>query len=122
MFVMKLFSRVLLLVLGLAVLSVHVPVSFAEQLPLERRAVSGTVNLEYAGQTFRVNASAAVKIRFEMVDPQTIRLTLASEDGSSSGKLSVYWVEFQKYVYLGQIPLGEPWTGTLNTEGGFVDR
>ena len=25
-------------------------------------------------------------------------------------------------IYLGTIPLSEPWTGTLNTEGGFVDR
>lgn len=118
---MKLLSRVLLIAVGLAVLSVHAPVSRAEQLPMEKRAAAGTVTLEYAGQSFRVNATAAVKIRFELINDTTIHLTLASDD-SSPGKVSIYWVNFAKYVYLGQIPLSEPWTGDLNTEGGFVDR
>jgi len=118
---MKLLSRVLLLAVGLAVLSVHAPVSYAEQLPMEKRAAAGTVTMEYAGQSFRVNATAAVKIRFELVTPTTIHMTLATDD-SSPGKVSIYWVDFNKYIYLGQIPLSEPWTGDLNTEGGFVDR
>jgi len=118
---MKLLSRVLLVAVGLAVLSVHAPVSRAEQLPMEKRAVSGTVTLDYAGQSFRVNATAAVMIRFELINDTTIHLTLATDD-SSPGKVSIYWVNFSKYVYLGQIPLSEPWTGDLNTEGGFVDR
>lgn len=118
---MKLLSRVLLLVVGLSVLSLHVPVSRAEELPLEK-TTAGTTTLLYGGQTFRVNSSAVVKIRFEMVSPTQIRLTLVSDDGASAGKVSVYWVEFQKYVYIGQIPLSEPWSGTLDTEGGFVDR
>jgi hypothetical protein len=119
---MKLLSRVLLFAVGLAVLSVHAPVSRAEELPMEKRAAAGNVTMEYAGQTFRVNATAAVKLRFEQIDPTTIRLSLVSDDGSSSGKVSIWWVNFSKYVYLGTIPLGEPWTGDLNTEGGFVDR
>jgi hypothetical protein len=118
---MKLLSRVVLLAAGLAVLSLHVPVSRAEELPLEKTA-SGTTTLTYANQTFRVNANAAVKIRFEMVDDTHIRITFVSDDGTSTGKLSIYWVDFQKYIYLGTIPLSEPWQGTLNTEGGFVDR
>ena len=118
---MKLLSRVLLFAVGLAVLSVHAPVVRAEQLPMEKRALSGTVNLEYAGQTFRVNSTAAVKIRFELLNETTIHLTLATDD-ASPGKVSIYWVNFSKYVYLGTIPLSEPWTGDLNTEGGFVDR
>jgi len=118
---MKLLSRVLLLVVGLSVLSMHAPVSRAEELPLEKTA-AGTTTLQYGGQTFRVNATAAVKLRFEMVGSSQIRITLASDDGSSPGKVSIYWVDFQKFVYIGQIPLSEPWSGTLNTEGGFVDR
>jgi len=118
---MKLLSRVLLVAVGLAVLSVHAPVSRAEQLPMEKRAAAGTVTLEYAGQSFRVNATAAIKIRFELLNDTTIHLTLATDD-SSPGKVSIYWINFSKYVYLGQIPLSEPWTGDLNTEGGFVDR
>jgi hypothetical protein len=118
---MKLLSRVLLLVVGLAVVSMHAPVSRAEELPLEKTA-AGTTALTYAGQTFRVNTTAAVKIRFEEPSPGLIRITMVSDDGASPGKVSLYWVDFQKYVYIGQIPLSEPWSGTLNTEGGFVDR
>jgi len=120
---MKLLSRVLVLVLGLAVLSVHVPVSRAEELPLEKTAQGGgTTTLEYAGQTFRVNATVAVKLRFEMLSPTLIKISMVSDDGSSSGKCSIYWVEFQKYIFLGTVPISPPWEGTLNTEGGFVDR
>jgi hypothetical protein len=118
---MKLLSRVLLLVVGLSVLSLHAPVSRAEELPLEK-STAGTTTLQYGGQTFRLNSTAAVKIRFEMVGPSEIRLTLVSDDGASTGKVSIYWVDFQKYIYIGQIPVAEPWSGTLNTEGGFVDR
>ena len=118
---MKLLFRVLLLVTGLAVLSLHAPMSRAEEMPLEKTA-AGATTLTYAGQTFRVNATAAVKIRFEMLTPTTMRITMVSEDGVSPGKLSLYWVDFQKSIYLGTIPISPPWEGTLNTEGGFVDR
>jgi hypothetical protein len=119
---MKLLSRVLLLVAGLAVLSLHAPVTRAEELPLEKTATGGTTTLTYAGQTFKVNTSAAVRIRFEMVDDTHIQITMASDDGYTSGKVSIYWVDFQKYIYLGTIPIDPAWQGTLNTEGGFVDR
>jgi hypothetical protein len=118
---MKLLSRVLLLVVGLSVLSLHARVSRAEEIPLEK-TTAGATTLQYGGQTFRLSATALVKIRFEMVGPSQIKLTFVSDDGSSPGKLSIYWVDFQKYVYIGQIPVAEPWSGTLNTEGGFVDR
>jgi hypothetical protein len=119
---MKLLSRVVLLAAGLAVLSLHAPVSRAEEMPIEKSTAAGTSTLTYAGQTFKVNTSAALKIRFEMLDDTHIRISMVSDDGTSSGKVSIYWVDFQKYIYLGTIPLSEPWTGTLNTEGGFVDR
>ncbi|HKW13498.1 MAG TPA: hypothetical protein VJS69_03335 [Candidatus Krumholzibacteria bacterium] len=118
---MKQLFRVLLLVTGFAVLSLHAPVTRAEELPLEKTA-AGTTTLTYAGQTFRVNATAAVKLRFEMLTDITLKVTLVSDDGQSPGKVSLYWVDFQKYIYLGTIPLSPPWEGTLNTEGGFVDR
>jgi hypothetical protein len=118
---MKNLSRVLLLVLGLAVLTTQAPVSRADEMPLEKSS-GGYTTMTYDGQTFRVNASAVVKIRFEMVGTSSIKISLVSDDGASPGRVSIYWVNFQKYIYLGQIPLSEPWEGTLDTEGGFVDR
>jgi hypothetical protein len=119
---MKLLSRVLLLAVGLAVLSTHAPVtSRAEEMPIEKTAPGGLTTLEYGGQTFRVNATAVVKIRFEMVAANQIRISLVSNDGSQ-GKVNLFWVDFQKTFYIGPIPVGLPWEGTLDTEGGFVDR
>jgi len=119
---MKRFVQGLLLVAGLAVVSVHVPAVHSQEMPVEKSTRAGYTTLTYAGQNFRVNSTAAVKLRFETPGPGLIRITMISEDGLSPGKVSIYWVEFQKYVYLGQIPIVEPWSGTLNTEGGFIDR
>ena len=121
---MKLLSRVLALVLGLAVLSVNVPVTRADELPVEKIAPGGgnTTTLTYAGQTFRVNSSAALKIRFEMLNPSEIRIEFAVSDDGAGGRCSIYWVNFQKYIYSGNIPVSPPWQGDLDTEGGFVDR
>ena len=120
---MKLLSRVLTLVLGLAVLSMYAPITRADEMPVEKIAPGGnTTTLTYAGQTFRVNATAALKLRFEMLSPTEIRIYLSTTDGSSTTKCSVYWVDFQKYIFTGVVPIDPPWQGDLDTEGGFVDR
>lgn len=101
--------------------SVIAPVAIADEIPLEKTS-SGTWAVEYNGHHFRVNSTAPVKVRFELLSPTEIKLTFLAES-SASGRVSIYWVEFQKYVYNGPIPQStEPWEGTLNTEGGFVDR
>jgi hypothetical protein len=117
---MKRFSRALLLAFGLAVSFGAPSALFADELPLEKSS-SGTWSVEYAGQHFRVVSTAAVKVRFEMVSPAQIKVAIVSESGQS-GRVSVYWIEFSKFVYNGQIPTSLPWEGTLNTEGGFIDR
>jgi len=118
---MKRLYRALLLALGLAAFLGTPPVSLADQIPVEK-SNSGTWSVEFDNQHFRVVSTATVKVRFEQVAPNQIRLRIYSETGAQ-GKVSVYWVEFQKYLYNGPIPSSmEPWEGTLNTEGGFVDR
>lgn len=120
MVVMKRFSLALLLTLGLASFFSLPPVSIAQEIPLEK-SNSGTWSVEYAGQHFRVNSTVSVRIRFELVGSTQIKLTFVSESGVP-GRVSIYWVEFTKYIYTGPIPTSEPWEGTLDTEGGFVDR
>lgn len=118
---MKRIVRLLVLAIGLVTMFSPALVSHAQELPLEKSS-SGTWSVEYANQHFRINSTVAVTVRFELLSPTDIKLTLYSATGQS-GKVSVYWVEFQKYIYSGPTPTSmEPWEGTLNTEGGFVDR
>jgi hypothetical protein len=121
---MKLLSRVLAVVLGLALLSAHAPITRADELPVDRIAPGGSspTILTYADQTFRVSSTAATKIRFEMLSPSEIRIYLSVPEGGSPGRCSIYWVNFQKTIFLGTVPIDPPWQGDLDTEGGFVDR
>ena len=116
---MKRLSRALLLAIGLVVLFRPL-VPLAQELPLEKVS-SGKYTIQYAGQTFRVSSTVAVKIKFEMISPIEVRLTFISDSGLP-GTVSVFWVEFDKYVFQGPIPTVVPWEGILNTEGGFIDR
>lgn len=117
---MKRFTRALLLAVGLATTIVAPRAPVAQEMPLEK-ASSGAWSVTYGGQHFRVSATVAVKLRFELTSPTTIKVTVVSETGES-GRATIYWSEFQKYIFTGQIPIGEPWAGSLDTEGGFVDR
>ena len=118
---MRHFSRALLLVLGLAACIGLPAASIAEELPLEKIS-SGTWAVEYAGQHFKVASQVPVKLRFEYLSPTQIKLTITSEH-VGGGKVTVYWEEFEKFVYQGPVPTSaEPFEGILNTEGGFVDR
>lgn len=117
---MKRLFRGIALAIALAAGFAIPPVSIADEIPLEKTS-SGTWSVEYGGHHFRINSTAPVKVRFEFVTATQIRLTFVA-DSSASGRVSIYWVEYQKYIYNGPIPQAEPWEGTLNTEGGFVDR
>ena len=121
---MKRRSLAWLLVLGLAAVAVHMaPLAVrAEEMATDRKsAPAGVTTILYAGQTFRVNSTALVHLHFELLSPTSIKISFASDDGLA-GKMSIYWVNFQKYIYVGVIPIDPPWEGTLETEGGFVDR
>ena len=117
---MKRLTCALLLALGILVLAGSPPVANAQEMPLEKTA-SGAIEITYGGQTFRVSATVPVRIRFELVSPTDIKLTFVSDTGAS-GRVTVYWLDFEKYIYTGQMPVSIPWEGTLDTEGGFVDR
>lgn len=118
---MKRFSRALLLALGLAASLGTLPAaSVAQEIPLEKSS-SGTFTIEYAGNHFRINSNVEVRVRFEYVTLTQVKLSFVSEDGQP-GRISIYWVEFQHTIYSGPVPTTETWEGTLNTEGGFVDR
>ena len=119
---MRRFSRAVLLALGLAASLGTLPMpAAAQEIPLEK-SNSGTWSVEYAGHHFKISSTVAVKVRFEFVSATQVKLTFYSEN-DSPGRVSVYWAEFQKYIYTGPVPSSyEPWEGTLNTEGGFVDR
>ena len=119
---MRRFSRVLLLALGLAASLGTLPLAtIAQEIPLEK-SNSGTWSVEYAGHHFRISSTVPVKVRFEFVTSTQVKLTFFNETGMS-GRVSIYWVEFQKYIFTGPVPTAtEPWEGTLDTEGGFVDR
>lgn len=117
---MKRLSCALLLALGILLLADQPSVTNAQQIPLEK-TTSGASEITYAGQTFRVSATVPVRIRFELLSPTAIKLTFVSDTGAN-GRLTVYWLDFQKYIFTGQMPVSVPWEGTLDTEGGFVDR
>jgi len=117
---MKRFIRALLLAVGVATIFVAPRSLLAQEMPLEKCS-SGAWSVEYSGQHFRVSSTVAVKLRFELLSPSTIKVSVVSETGES-GRATIYWSEFSKYIFTGQVPVGEPWTGSLDTEGGFVDR
>jgi hypothetical protein len=121
---MKLLPRILLaLVLCVSVLPVASAGEDGDQtycLPLDTKVGVGVTQLSYQGQNFRINTTARVDVRFETLSPNLIRIRFVS--AGASGKISVYWLNFEKFIYDGLVPLPEPWEADLQTEGGFVDR
>jgi hypothetical protein len=117
---MKLLSRALLLWLCLAAPLVPT-VSIGDELPIEQKVSPGTAYLTYEGQTFRITTTTTVEVRFEKISPSLIRIEFIAAAGSP-GKISVYWLNFDKAIYNGLVPLEDPWSADLNTEGGFIDR
>jgi hypothetical protein len=115
---MKVLSRILL-VLALCA-SFWPAAALADEMPLESKVAPGTSFLTYQGQTFRITTSAPVKVVFERVSPSLIQISFIGT--SSPGEISVYWINFAKRIFDGQVPLVVPFQTNLNTEGGFIDR
>lgn len=117
---MKLLSRTLLLVLALAL--VAPAVTLADELPREEKVYPGTVYLTYEGQNFRITTTSPVQVKFEKLSTFLIKIEIVAAEGTTTGKISVFWLNFEKQIYNGLVPLYEPWGAQLNTEGGFIDR
>jgi hypothetical protein len=129
---MKLLRRIVLAVF-LVLIPVLPALSFGDELlaPLEKKVPAGTSTISYGGQTLRFTTSVALLVKCDPELTNKIRVTVSLYPGTPLPKgpgtaaietLSIYWVNFGTDVYDGGIPDVEPWVGTLNTEGGFVDR
>ena len=118
---MKLLSRRFVILLGLFALLLPA-VSFGDELPLEDKLSPGTAYVSYQGQNFRIATTVPVKVRFESISPFLIHIRVVAADGGPTGKITIFWLNFEQQIYNGLVPLNDPWEATLNTEGGFVDR
>ena len=120
--------------MALAILALILPsLGLAGELPapLEKKVLAGTSTITYAGQTLRFTTPVALIVR---CDPETairIKITVGIYPGTplpngaasfAAETLNIYWSNVGTDVYNGIVPVIEPWTGWLNTEGGFVDR
>jgi hypothetical protein len=120
--------------MALAVLALLVPsFGFAGGLPqpLEKKVLAGTSTVVYAGQTLRFTTPVNLILRCEPESETRFKITVGVYPGTplpngpetvAAQNLNIYWSNFGTDVYNGGVPVMEPWTGWLNTEGGFVDR
>lgn len=119
---------------ALTLLALLIPATgFGDEMlvPLEKKVVAGTTLVNYAGQTLRFSTPVALLVKCDPISPTQFRLTVSLYPGTPSphgvsgnavDQLQIFWTNFNTDVYSGGIPSSEPWIGTLNTEGGFVDR
>ncbi len=101
------------------------------QLPVEKKLPAGESTVEYAGQVLRFTSSVPLHVRLEPLSQTLIRFRVRVQPGhalptgpagSSTNNLEIYWVNVGTDVYQGGAPTADTIEGTLNTEGGFVDR
>jgi hypothetical protein len=121
------------MIAALALLVLLVPsVGLGDQLPLplEKKITSGTTTISYMGQSLRFTSPVALLVRCDPETTTRFKLTVSIYPGSpqvpgstpTSDNLNIFWSNYETEVYNGGLPQFEPWTGWLNTEGGFVDR
>ena len=119
--------------MSLAVLALLVPsIGLGDQLPapLEKKINPGISSVSYMGQTIRFVTPAALLVKCDPEDTTHFRMSVSlypgtpvpNSVGSNAENLNIYWTNYSTEVYNGGVPMGEPWTGSFNTEGGFVDR
>lgn len=120
--------------LALAVLALVVPsIGFGGEMPvpLEKKVLAGTTTINYAGQTLRFTSSVTLLVKCEPESPTRFKMTVVLYPGTPpppgvqtfvAETIHIYWSNVGTDVYSGGVPVAEPWTGWLNTEGGFVDR
>lgn len=131
MLIVKLLRTTLL---ALAVLALLVPsLGLGDELavPIEKKIVAGTTTITYAGQNIRFTTPVALLVKLEPDGTTRIKMTVQIYPGTpmpdgpttyADETLNIYWTDYETDVYNGGVPVTEPWTGYLNTEGGFVDR
>ncbi len=99
-------------------------------LPLEKKVPAGESTIQYAGQTLRFTSSVPLYVRLEPVTETRIRFRVkvypghpipTGPVGTAENSLEIYWVNIGNDIYDGGIS-SETIEGTLDTEGGFVDR
>lgn len=101
----------------------------SDEMSLDKRVLPGITFIQYEGQVFRFATPVTLNVNFETLSASLIHLTFVAPPGgpgqhvtANTVKVAVYWVTFDTNIYEGAAPVGEPWDGILNTEGGFVDR
>ena len=122
------------IIVGLLVALLAVPVGlFAQQLPVpvEKSVFPGTTTLQYAGQTFVFTSSVQLRVSFKANTDKEIEITVRaaasrstdpySSTGSQTEQLVINWKNFNEDIYNGNPPT-QPWTGVLNTEGGWTEK
>lgn len=119
------------LALGLAIL-LSAFSAFGDSLPLpvEKKIPAGETTIEYVGQSLRFTTSVPLLVRLGPIGLTRIQYQVKVQPGysvpngpvgSSENNLEIFWVNIGADVYQGGLPSGSI-EGTLNTEGGFVDR
>ncbi len=128
---MKLLRTALLAVAVLALLVPTVGLGDQMPLPLEKKITAGTSTVVYLGQTIRFTTPVALVVKFDAENTVRFRMSVAvypgtplpsGPSGASQNKVTIFWTNFGTEVYDGAVPAPDPWTGSFNTEGGFVDR
>ena len=105
----------------------------ADQLPvpMEKSVFPGVTTIQYAGQTLVFTTSTALKVSFRANTANEIEVTVKasgtrstdpySTTGETTDQLVINWKNFNQDIYDGQPPT-QPWTGVLNTEGGWTEK
>lgn len=129
--VVKLLRTTLIVLAVLALLLPSLGLGGEMPIPLEKKIVPGTTTIAYAGQTFRFTTSVSLLLKCDPESPTRFKMTVQLYPGTpltngpqtfATETINIYWSEYGTDVYSGGVPVTEPWTGWLNTEGGFVDR
>jgi hypothetical protein len=128
---MKLLRIALMALVLVALLVPTIGLGDGMLLPLERKISAGTTTVTYGGQTLRFTTPVALLLKIDPESETRYRLTVSIYPGTppppsptmtSESTLNIYWTDFDTEVYDGDVPIADPWTGCLNTEGGFVER
>lgn len=128
---MKLLRTALVALSLLALLVPSVGLGDEMPIPIEKKITAGTTTFNYAGQTFRFTTPVALLVKFDPESPTRIKMSVSLYPGTplpngpaayAADVVNIHWANYGTDVYNGGVPMSEPWTGWLNTEGGFVDR
>lgn len=105
----------------------------ADQLPvpMEKSVFPGVTTIQYAGQTLVFTTSSMLKVTFRANTANEIEVSVKtatarstnpySTTGEVTDQLVINWKNFNEDIYNGQPP-SQPWTGVLNTEGGWTEK